>query len=249
MVKTFAALTSRARAAGVKALLAAAAVLPAQAASADTLKYDGAWFGNYAGIYAVHDTSPTNFSVTAYAGGFKMTNTSVNPNNTFMAWCVDIYDDMNTGSTSYTLKSGADFYSAAQAYMATDLSRLASWVFDNNLLTSGAASAAFQLAVWEIVDDAAGHRNYDVASGDFSVTTSSSWASVLGTANDWLTVVNDGSYGIDRQLSVWQQDVAGSTQNLAVFAPVPEPGIVAMLLSGLGLMGFVARRRKRALDG
>jgi len=246
---SFLALTARPRGAGVKALLAAAAVMAAQAASADTLKYDGAWFGSYSGTYAIHDTNPINFGVTAYAGGFKMTNTSVNPNNTFMAWCVDIYDDMNTGSTSYTLKSGTDFYSGAQAYMATDLSRLASWVFDNNLLTNGAASAAFQLAVWEIVDDAAGHGSYDVTSGDFSATTGSSWASVLGMANDWLAVVNDGSYGIDRQLSVWQQDVAGSTQNLAVFAPVPEPGIVAMLLSGLGLMGFVARRRKRALDG
>lgn len=30
-----------------------------------------------------------------------------------------------------------------------------------------------------------------------------------------------------------------------VFAPVPEPEIYAMLLAGLGLMGFMARRRKQ----
>lgn len=32
-------------------------------------------------------------------------------------------------------------------------------------------------------------------------------------------------------------------QDLAVFAPIPEPETYAMMLAGLGLQGFIARRR------
>jgi hypothetical protein len=48
-------------------------------------------------------------------------------------------------------------------------------------------------------------------------------------------------------LSVWK-DVNNSSQDLAVFAaPVPEPEIYAMMGIGLGLMGFMARRRKQKI--
>ncbi len=36
-----------------------------------------------------------------------------------------------------------------------------------------------------------------------------------------------------------------ATNNSLIFAPVPEPETYAMMLAGLGLMGFVARRRKQ----
>jgi len=47
---------------------------------------------------------------------------------------------------------------------------------------------------------------------------------------------------------VWQEVPGHPTQDLAVFAPVPEPQTYAMMLAGLGLMGFVARRRKQEQD-
>jgi PEP-CTERM motif len=227
---------------GAKALVAAAMLAAAQGVWADTLAYDGPWFSPYYGTYTISDTNPSpGVDVTAYAGAFKMTDT--NTNNTFMAWCVDIYDNMNTQSpwASYTLTSGADFYGAG-SHIITDLERLASYASDNGLLTGSAASAAFQLAVWEIVNEASG--SYGLSTGDFQVTNSST---VRNTADSWLSA--SAGWGIDQQLSIWQQDVAHSTQNLAVFAPVPEPGIVVMLISGLGLMSFVARRRKKARDG
>jgi hypothetical protein len=41
-------------------------------------------------------------------------------------------------------------------------------------------------------------------------------------------------------------DKAGDlvTENIASTSPVPEPRIFAMMLTGLGLMGFVASRRQ-----
>jgi hypothetical protein len=44
-----------------------------------------------------------------------------------------------------------------------------------------------------------------------------------------------------RHLGDWDDMVIGA--NLVAASPVPEPEIYAMMLAGLGLMGFVARRR------
>lgn len=41
---------------------------------------------------------------------------------------------------------------------------------------------------------------------------------------------------------------ASSTQKVAVPAQSPEPNTYGMILSGLGLMGFVARRRRRVQE-
>jgi hypothetical protein len=35
-----------------------------------------------------------------------------------------------------------------------------------------------------------------------------------------------------------------SLASLAVFAPVPEPSTYAMMLAGIGAVGFIARRRR-----
>ncbi len=227
---------------GVLVVLAAAAIFSTPAA-ADTLKYDGAWFDSYFGSYTITDSSPYRPPVTVKAGAFEMIDTSGStlPKNTsFMAWCVDIYHFISP-STNYTLMSGADFYVGDASYKATDLERLASYVFDHSLLTSSVQSAAFQLAAWEIVNDNDGRGSYDVDEGYFKVTSGDSY--VRGLADQWLDVVDAGDYQLSQSLSVWRQNTPGSTQDLAVFAPIPEPQTYAMLLAGLALMSFVARRR------
>jgi hypothetical protein len=37
--------------------------------------------------------------------------------------------------------------------------------------------------------------------------------------------------------------IDGSVASAATFAPIPEPETYAMMLAGMGLMAFVARRR------
>jgi hypothetical protein len=229
---------------GVVTAIAAFAL--ASPAAADMLKYDGAWFAPYSGSFTITDSSPYRAPVAVRAGAFEMIDTSgptLAPGTSFMAWCVDIYHFISP-STSYTRMDGASFYGSAP-YKATDLERLASYVFDNSLLRDSYSSAAFQLAAWEIVNEQAGTGFYDVNGNDFKVTYGDT--GVRDTANDWLDVVNAGTYAIDQRLSVWRQDIPGSTQDLAVFAPIPEPGTYAMLLAGLGLMGFVARRRVKRM--
>jgi len=43
------------------------------------------------------------------------------------------------------------------------------------------------------------------------------------------------------------EDSGQSNSMLFVLSPIPEPETYAMLLAGLGLMGFIARRRKTRL--
>ena len=45
--------------------------------------------------------------------------------------------------------------------------------------------------------------------------------------------------------AVWSGASDGAESYFLVSAPIPEPETYAMLLAGLGLMGFIARRRKR----
>ena len=206
--------------------MAVAGLFAAQPAVADSLTFNG--FSN--GYISASITSP--ISLWAGAGGFSMTNTTPSPDVSFQAWCVDIFHTL-TSPSSYTLQSASTFYSADPG-KATALSHLAS-----NYLSSVAdatTSGAFQLAVWEIVNEASG-GSYSLGAGNFRATSGNTAA--VTTANTWL---NNLSGPVTMTASVW---ATGSSQDLAVFAPVPEPGTYAMILSGLGLMGFVARRRKQ----
>ena len=59
-------------------------------------------------------------------------------------------------------------------------------------------------------------------------------------ANTWLTAAStltSSGYNAQRLHSDTYQD-------FVVFAPVPEPSSYALILAGMGAIGFVARRRK-----
>jgi hypothetical protein len=203
--------------------VAVAGLFAAQPALADTLTFGG--FTN--GSASVSITSPITLSPSA--GGFSMTD--VDTSSTFQAWCVDIFQTLASPS-SYTLQSASSFYSSDPG-KATALSQLASSSLSS--VTNATNSAAFQLAVWEIVNEASG-GGYSLTAGNFKA---SSTTAVINAANSML---GNLSGPITMTASVW---ASGSSQDIAVFAPVPEPETYAMMLAGLGLMGFVARRRKQ----
>lgn len=225
------------------AFLLALAIQSFQVARADTLKYNGPMYAPYSGSYTfvVDPAGPNNtFSRTVAAGGFSMTNVSTIPQNSFLAWCVDVYGTIQN-STSYALKTGAEFYGAGSR-IVTDLERLASYAFDHWTAPDNASSAALQLAIWEIVNEST--AAYSLTGNEFKVTSGD--AAVRGLAESWLQAVNTGSYAIDQQVGIWQRGAGSTTQNLAVFAPIPEPETYVLLLAGLGLMAVYARRRQRA---
>ena len=69
-----------------------------------------------------------------------------------------------------------------------------------------------------------------------------SWSVAAGTQLVYHNVLGAGSYRIDLF-----GDVTGSiggTYDLAAVTYIPEPSTYALMLGGLGLVGFMARRRK-----
>jgi hypothetical protein len=165
-----------------------------------------------------------------HAGGF-LTDAG---GNSFTSWCVDIFQNTYFGQTvnDYTLTDGATALGAAR----TDaLGRLATQALSS--VTNAASSGAFQLAIWEIVNETPGSA-YSLTDGNFrasSVTNGS-----LALAQGWLS--NLGSLN-QYAVSVWR---SGSRQDLATFdrVTVPEAGSLTML--GLGLVAAVVARRRKA---
>ena len=244
--------------------LAVAVMLPSHNALADTIELNGWWGGNgVANVtlkaggenYNNGSVLGSNYTVSGGAGGFKSYDLTTDPGrtNSFQSWCVDIFHHFGFPVTAPATKtSAATFFgstlgAADGARIAADLGRLAT----NHLAdviapisnaTTNLNSVAFQLVVWEIVNENAGF--YGLGSGQF--VANSATGTAISLANTWLAQLagTTSQYTVD----IWGVSNGASgtgMQDVAVFAPVPEPEIYVMLAAGFGLMGFVARRRRQ----
>jgi hypothetical protein len=111
--------------------------------------------------------------------------------------------------------------------------------------SSGQNEAAFQLAVWEIVNEG-DNGSYNLGSGKFKATGAD-----VSLAQEWLDGLSGGGRS-NYVAKIWSVDSmvtsgVGTAQDIVVFAPVPEPQTYAMMLVGLGLLGFSARRKNQNL--
>lgn len=188
-----------------------------------------------------HGSETVNFTLSApnavksgfvNAGGFS---TVLNGGPSFVSYCVDLYQTITFGTLypEYTAPGTSHVFANDRAY--ADLGRLYATVGTG--VDSSVEEAAFQIAVWEIAyEDSANPYALNAGSARFSGGSASTAA--LGLASTWLTALGAGP-GSDIQVmeSRLHQDV--------VFAPVPEPSSVALLLAGLVATGGFARRAQR----
>ena len=65
--------------------------------------------------------------------------------------------------------------------------------------------------------------------------------------NLYVSLSSDGNY-LREQVNHESNSYYSWTENVAISAPVPEPESWAMMMAGLGLMGAVARRRRKSED-
>jgi hypothetical protein len=197
---------------------------------------------------------PLNWTFNRSASDNALLDTLV-PGTSLTTYCIegtqDVYLGQNTTFSSIlTDVIGAPQDNVGSVY-AMDAAKAAvlSKLWDahySQSLTSGHTAAAFQLAVWEIVND--GGITPDFDGGNFKAVGSDNPSSEASLAKTWLTTLNDVTPTEHYQLYALidarlQDQVFGIDPPL----PVPLPAALPVGLAALAGMGIVRHiRRKRA---
>lgn len=150
----------------------------------------------------------------------------------FVAYCIDPSQFATGTSLQYNVSSVlAPPFSGAQANWISNL-------YSQSYATTGTAtnSAAFQLALWELANDDGLLNGGTVQATNLSGTAEGLAASMIYNAQN--TAAGPTQYSLTLYTNSVKQDY------LVAVTAVPEPETYAMLLAGLGLMGFTVRRRR-----
>ena len=121
---------------------------------------------------------------------------------------------------------------------AADIKRLYNEAYVGTLSGPNANlnAASFQLALWEVAND-----NRDLSTGQVK-NTASTQLSIVAGAQTLLDGVNAASSTQHYRYDLYTSSL---NQDFLVASPIPEPATYAMMLAGLGLFGFAARRKSQ----
>lgn len=220
-------------------IVALAAILAATASAASateiSLKYTGM---EGAGVKIdIEQFSRDRDNVTA-----GLLNFQTNDKTSFAAYCVELGQYTSTSFSTYTVGS----FNESQN---SNLQKLLSANYAE--VDTNAERAAFQIAVWELT--------HETKAGAFTVTegrkddqgfalnnSTDNYASLRDKANSYLAAgaeyTKPSLYNIEKLSNAQHQDLL----RFNAVTAVPEPSSYALLMAGLGVIGFLSRRRSGA---
>lgn len=199
---------------------------------AATIRVNGNQYGVYAGQLNHEILSSTG--PTAPAVGMLAT------------YCVDVSEWVSPQSQTYQVNELTDAPVAGgnngmAQHQADALGRLYTYANGQQFGTSNNFSAAFQIAIWEVVTDMDTESStLSVASGDFRA-----WNLNSGTTsylNTLLAIATDQSIAVNRRLLALTND--GAQDQMFEMTAIPLPTTGALAAVGLAGAGFITRRRR-----
>lgn len=157
-------------------------------------------------------------------------------------WCVDLVKHVSYPPFSYSGYTAAPFQSPPLGFSAArqlDLARLFTNDFSFALLDAQ-HSAAFQLAIWDILFDNDSNLSTSGGAGQFGVTSGN--AATILLAQGYVNTLGSGSptFSLVQLTSQVHQDFITPT----VPRLLPEPSVLPLLGAGLVAMMFGLRRRR-----
>jgi hypothetical protein len=215
-----------------RALVCAAAVLFFASAHADTLHTTG-WIQPPPDLFTLHRDGHSDIRPGG-VGGF----TGTWDGEEIFFWCFDL-DQVFSFGQNYTDYTAAPLTGP----QLDDVQRLFSIAY-SQAITTPHLSAAFQLALWNIEYD----TDADAGAGVFHAYNGSAGsASDIAQANIWLAALHDpgvsgAGWEITRLTSSQHQDFVIGVQTLR--QRVPEPPVLALVLTACLAGAFFARRKR-----
>ncbi len=217
----------------IAAAFAFATLTSATGASAASLTFDG-WEKGY---QSVNVTSPTHNGA---AGGFRMKD--VNTMERFTVFCLDLLAVIQSGSTYGYVVTNTPYSNSIDLIANGALGRIQS-IFDSGYETafdSSVKSAGFQVALWNAVYD--DDWSVSAGAGDFYQTASNN--GVRQAANDFLLSAQGYTGQKNWNMSFLEStEVNPRSQNLVTVSQVPLPAAIWVLLTALGGVYAVGRRK------
>lgn len=187
-------------------------------------------YGFANGSEAFDLTTPT---VSASTGGFA----GAWDGTPITFWCVELTQYFTPGSSYMDYSTGA-----LSGSVWSNLGRLFSEVDPATRTSTTDNSAAFQLAIWEIVYE--GGTGLDLTTGTFHITNNNGNTAAQNLANTWLTNLPGSSVvALTLLHSDNEQDfitVLPGDRDCCTTVPEPSP----LPLAALGLLAMVAARRR-----
>jgi hypothetical protein len=217
------------------AFLLGACLMLAPAAYADPFKATGFAVGSQS--ITLTDPPPL-YNGSVSAGAFNL-----NPPAGEIAYCIDLAQTISFGTLYYDYtKSSLAADGVLSSLRKGEIAQLFHGFYTTSLLSSK-NSAAFQLALWEIVFETGSSLDVD---GAHSATRGTTYATgpdapdtVIGIADAWLAGL--GAFSTDTTgLYTYRSP---EHQDQIVYHRTPEPPTLIILGAGLGLIAFLARRR------